>query len=97
MNLKDNRQDFYHKTIFKNLFQIQNRWFENFRDISFPDVFINHSLFSKSECLQDDQWLTRWSQNTDYIQMFTPIGANGKLLTLNFHIDTGAATSLPNN
>ena len=30
-------------------------------------------------------------------RMFTPIGANGKLLTLNFHIDTGAATSLPNN
>ena len=29
--------------------------------------------------------------------MFTPIGANGKLLTMNFHIDTGAATSLPNN
>ena len=30
-------------------------------------------------------------------RMFTPIGANGKLLTLNFHIDTGAATSSQNN
>ena len=30
-------------------------------------------------------------------RMFTIIGANGKLLTLNFHIDTGAATSSQNN
>ena len=30
-------------------------------------------------------------------RMFTPIGANGKLLTLNFHIDTGAATNSTNN
>ena len=30
-------------------------------------------------------------------RMFTPIGANGKLLTLNFHIDTGAATNGQNN
>ena len=30
-------------------------------------------------------------------RMFTPIGANGKLLTLDFHIDTGAATSSQNN
>ena len=28
---------------------------------------------------------------------FTPIGANGKLLTLNFHIETGAATNSQNN
>ena len=37
------------------------------------------------------------AQNTDTYRMFTPIGANGKLLTLNFHIDTGAATSSQNN
>ena len=38
-----------------------------------------------------------WAQNTDTYRMFTPIGANGKLLTLNFHIDTGAATNSTNN
>ena len=37
------------------------------------------------------------SQNTDTYGMFTPVGANGKLLTLNFHIDTGAATNSTNN
>ena len=36
-------------------------------------------------------------QNTDTYRMFTPIGANGKLLTLNFHIGTGAATNSTNN
>ena len=37
------------------------------------------------------------AQNTDTYRMFTPIGANGKLLTLNFHIDTGAATNSTKN
>ena len=37
------------------------------------------------------------TQNTDTYRMFTPLGANGKLLTLNFHIDTGAATNSTNN
>ena len=38
-----------------------------------------------------------YTQNADTYRMFTPIGANGKLLTLNFHTDTGAATNSTNN
>ena len=44
-----------------------------------------------------EQFIVIKSQNTDTYRMFTPIGANGKLLTLNFHIDTGAATNSTNN
>ena len=50
--------------------------------------FVSYNIL-KSEC------------HTHRIQiayrMCTPIGANGKLLILNFHIDTGAATNNTNN